>query len=288
MLTRATSHYISANVVDEINLFASVAEPEPLFETDLFTRDGFAMLEKPLVMPDLDGDTGLVHPTIKVHIRAVGWCREDAIFSNVDQQFHAGVSIFLYTTAEDYEAGFYRTALEAGSDKVYEPSLVADNGVIPVEVIPWSFGVPWAGRDTAIYVPGTVPIPVAQERRWFMAFMRLCWQEIVVRHAHRPDRPTKRRWERLAKGKMLDYSVLRLRREVDPTYKPKYTGTALTYRRYTRAHPRRVHLKSMGPARLPDGRMDPQTHRLVWVEAYWSGPEDGPLGPTHKATSVVR
>ena len=287
MLTRATSHYISANVIDEINIFASVAEPEPLFETDLFTRDGFAVLEKPLVMPDLDGTTGRVHPTITTYIRAIGWSREDAIYSNVDDQFHPGVSIFVYTTAEDYENGFYRTSKEAGID-AYDPEMVADNGVVPVEVVPWCFGVNWTARDEAEYVPGTVPIPIAMERRWFMAFMRLCWQDIVVRKVHRPDRPTRRRWERLAKGKMLDYSVLRLRREVDPNYKPRYTGTALNYRRHTRGYPMRVHLKSKGPARLPDGRMDPHTHRLIWIEPYWSGPEDGPLGPTHKATAVVR
>ena len=288
MLSRATTHYISGNVVDEVNLFASVAEPEPLFLTDLFTRDGFAILEKPMVVPDLDGNTGIVHPTLKVHIRAIGWSMEEAIFSKQDNLFHQGVSIFLYTTREDYRDGFYRTGMEAGLDYIFEPEMVEADRLIPLEVIPWCFGVNWTSRDSAEYVPGTVPISVAQERRWFMAFMRLCWQEIVVRRQHRPDRPTSRRWERLAKGKLLDYSVLHLRREVDPNYKPKYTGHGLTYRRYTRAHPRRVHLKAMGPARLPDGRMDPQTHRLVWVEAYWSGPEDGPLGPTHKATSVVR
>ena len=36
----------------------------------------------------------------------------------------------------------------------------------------------------------------------------------------------------------------------------------------------------MGPARLADGRMDPETHRLNWIEEYWQGPEDGEHGPT--------
>ena len=114
MLTKATSHYVSANVINEVNLAASLAEPEPIFDTDLFTPYGFAILEKPIVMPDLDPDTGLVHPTIVTHIRAIGWCKEDAIFSSKDDQFHPGVSIFLYTTRDDYEDGFYRTAKAAG------------------------------------------------------------------------------------------------------------------------------------------------------------------------------
>ena len=288
MLTEATTHYVSATVIDEVDIFASVAEPEPLFDTDLFTPYGFAVLEKPLIVPDLDGNTGIVHPTLKVHIRAVGWSLEEKIFSKSTNSFQPGVSIFCYTTKEDYEEGFYRTGQEAGLDYIFGPEMVESDRMIPLEVIPWCFGVNWTARETAAYEPGTVPIPVAQERRWFMAFMRLCWQEIVVRRVHRPARPDRRRWERLAKGKLLDYSVLHLRREVDPNYKPKYTGTALNYRRYTRGYKMRVHLKKMGPARLSDGRMDPSTHRLIWIEPYWSGPEDGPLGPTHKATSVVR
>lgn len=291
MLTLATSHYVSANVIDEVSLAASLAEPEPLFDTDLFTPYGFAILEKPLAMPDLDPDTGLVHPSIVTHVRAIGWCREDDIFSSTDDAFHPGVSIFLYTTRDDYANGFYVTALAAGKDP-YSPDNVdpgtADNGLTPVEVIPWCFGVSWEGQDVAHFVPGSVPIPVANERRWFMSFMRLCWQEIIVRKAHRPDRPTSRRWERMARGKLLDYSVLHLRREVDPNYKPEGTGAGLDYRQYVRGTWKRVYYATMGPARLPDGRMNPESHRLKWIEAYWRGPEDGEEGPTHKATSVTR
>lgn len=288
MLTNATSHYISASVIDEVNTAAVLAEPEPLYDTDLFTPFGFAILEKPLVMPDLDPDTGLVHPSIVTHIRAIGWCKEDQIYSAQDNSFHGGVSIFLYTTRDDYVDGFYRTATAAGKE-AHPPAVVAgDDSLVPVEVIPWCFGVPWEGADIPHYEPGSVPIPVANERRWFMAFMRLCWQEIIVRKVHRPDRATSRRWERSAKGKLLDYSVLHLRREVDPTYKPEYTGGTLDYRQKVRAAWRRVYCPSMGPARDASGRMIPETHRLKWIEAYERGPEDGPEGPAHKATSVTR
>ena len=159
-------------------------------------------------------------------------------------------------------------------------------------MIPWRFGVEWAPRadDVNYHVPGTVPSPVAFQRRWFFAFMRLMWQEIIVRHATHEPRHTHRRWERLAKRKeLLDYTTLRLRRVVDPTYEPTGMGLpvgppgvgagALAAARGFR---------SLGPARLPDGTMDPITHRLVWIEAHWRGPEDGPIGPMHTATSFVR
>ena len=291
LLSKATSHYVSANVINEVNTAAALAEPEPIFDTDLFTPYGFAILEKPIVMPDLDPDTGLVHPSIVTHIRAIGWSKEDEIFSSKDNKFHPGVSIFLYTTSDDYADGFYRTAKAAGKDP-YPPEITAtglsSDGLTPFEVIPWCFGVDWQSQDISHYEPGSVPIPVAAERRWFMAFMRLCWQEIIVRHPSRPDRPTQRRWERMAKGKLLDYSVLKLRREVDPNYKPQGMGPGLDYRQYVRGTWKRVYYATMGPARLADGRMNPDSHRLKWIEEYWRGPEDGEEGPTHKATSVTR
>ena len=159
-------------------------------------------------------------------------------------------------------------------------------------MIPWRFGVEWSPRDDDInyHIPGTVPSPVAFQRRWFFAFMRLCWQEIIVRHATHEPRQAHRRWERFAKRKeLLDYTTLRLRRIVDPYYTPTGMGLPLDHRVKVRAHWHYAYCSSLGgPARLPDGTMDPATHRLVWIESYWKGPEDGPIGAMHPATSVTR
>jgi hypothetical protein len=88
---------------------------------------------------------------------------------------------------------------------------------------------------------------------------------------------------------MLDYTVLRLRRQYDPAGMPETgTGLPLDRRQLVRAHWTRQWYGSLGPARLPDGSMNPESHRLVWIEAYWRGPEDGPPGPIHPATSFTR
>jgi hypothetical protein len=125
------------------------------------------------------------------------------------------------------------------------------------------------------------------ERRWFLAFMRLCWQEIIVRHPTHASRAETRRWYR-AKKPILDYTVLRLRRVVDPLYKTPGGGVSLDIRIRVRGHWRRQYYPALGHARNPDGTMNPDSHRLIWIEPFWRGPEDAPLGPLHSATSVVR
>lgn len=292
MLNAATSHYVSAEVVDEVTYAAEEAFPEPLFDTDLFTPAGFAVLEKPVQVVDLDSKTGVPEPRVHVQVRAIGWHRHPGILSTSDGSVGDGVSIFLYTTADDYNGpgGYVEQCAAIG----IETDLAGSAGdFIPIEVIPWRFGVEWDVRpgDIVHHIPGTVPGPVAFERRWLFAFLRLCWQEIIVHRASEDvKRPQRRRWERMTKRKeLLDYTTLRLRRVVDPNYVPQGIGDPLDHRVLVRSHWRRVYVPSLGgPARRPDGTMDPTNHRLVWVERHWRGPEDAPLGAMHSATSVVR
>ena len=284
MLNEAVSHYVSAEVVTEVTWAAEEAFPEPLFETDLFTPAGFAVFETPIQVVDLHPDTGLVEPRLHIPIRAIGWRRHGNIMSPIDGTIGEGVSLFLYTTPTDYVDGYCRELKALTGRDAPDPADETDieGPFIPVEVIPWRFGVEWSPRadDINYHVPGTVPTPVAFQRRWFYAFMRLCWQQIIVRHASHEPRHDHRRWERFAKRKeLLDYTTLRLRRTVDPNYKPSGMGLPLEHRIKVRAHWHYAYCASMGgPARLADGTQDPTNHRWVWVESYWKGPEDGPIG----------
>lgn len=76
--------------------------------------------------------------------------------------------------------------------------------------------------------------------------------------------------------------------EVDPNYQPTGMGIPLEHRVKVRGHWRRVYVRSLGPARLEDGTMNPDSHRLTWIESHWRGPEEGQLGAMHSATSVIR
>jgi hypothetical protein len=288
MLQHAVTHYVSAEVLDLVTEAAELAENEPLFHTDLPTPNGFAVFERPIVFPDLDPLSGKPHPTIKVYVRAMGWCMETRMKSLKTGDVGPGVSVFLYTSKDDYADGYERTMREAG----YQPNVVAEEvvdgnfGLIQFEVMPWRFGAEWGGRDEIAYTPGTVPQPIAQQRRWFFTFMRFMWQTIIMRHAVTPDRAHRRRWERA--GMKADFTVLRLRRIEDPFYRSDGTGVGLDKRVKVRGHWRRQYFPSLGHARNADGTMNPESHRLVWIDQHWRGPEDAPLGAMHSATSVVR
>jgi len=286
MLRTAISHYVSAEVCDLISEASEEMDMEPLFHTDLFTPNGFVVFEKPIVFDDLDPHSGKPHPTIKVAARAMGWCYEPTIYSIKAEQAMPGISLFIYTSQDDYQDYFYRTSVEAGHEPPYDASEVKD-GLIPFEVLPWCFGMPWGTREEIGYTPGTVPEPIGQQRRWFLTFMRFMWQEIIMRHPQRLERPVRRRWERAGR-KDAEFVVLRLRRITDPFYRSEGTGVGLDKRIKVRGHWRRQYFPSLGHARHADGTMNPASHRLVWIDEHWRGPEDGPLGPLHHATSVVR
>lgn len=277
MLAKAVTHYVSAPVVAEVNAFVAAMEPEPLFDTDLFTPVGLAILEAPLMINDFNVETGLIDENVWLAVRAIGWHRHGEIGSYVTGDRGEGVTLFIYSTRSDL----------GDSEDRFRP-----DELLPLDVVPWRFNVGWSTREAAgqEYVPGEIVAPVSWERRWFLAFMRLCWQEIVVRHPHHEARAERRRWERLAKRKpLLDYTVLRLRREFDlnpPA--PTGLGVGLDHRVLVREHPRRQWYPSLGPARNPDGSFNRDSHRLIWVEAHWRGPEDAPIGAMHHATAFVR
>jgi hypothetical protein len=295
MLKYGTTYYVSAEVVDEISAFAAEAEPEMLFETDLMSRSGFAVLEKVIQVPDLDPNTGAQRDDLHVQLRAIGWHMHDNIYSHKYDRSGPGVTLFIYTSADDYRNGYAKEYLSIFGGEMEEIPVWEDgNPFHPIEVIPWQFGCEWQAKrdvDIVAFVPGFVPDPVALQRRWFLAFMRLMWQEIIVRHNTKPLRGEARRWERAARTKpLLDYTTLRLRRIVDPQYAHATgTGVPLNYQVLVRAHPRRQWFRSLGPARLADGSMNPDSHRLIWIEAHIRGPEDARIvAKYHPTTAVTR
>jgi hypothetical protein len=293
MLSKAVSHYVSAEVVQEITEAAHIARNEPLYETDVFTPHGFAVFETPIAFDDLYPETGHVNPDLEVHIRAIGWTTIDAIGTTDpdDLTLKPGVMVYIYTTREDYANGYYRSCRDLGLDAP-APDEIAD-GFLPLEVCAWQFGRPWGVRDSAAHVPGTVPSTVAAERRWFYAFQRLMWQRIIVPHRPEMKRPERRRLDRVLANRRrpdLDYTVLRLRRAVDPVYERALgTGLPLEHRVRVRGHWKFAYLPGTGlPARDDSGAQIPESHRWTWIEAHWKGPEDGPLGAMDAATAVIR
>lgn len=296
MLFDAIPHYVSADIVAEINEAVVDMEPEMLFPTDIITPVGFAILETPFLTTDLNPVTGEIAPGVHNAVRAIGWRINPLIAGwNPDTERYeerGGVDLFIYTSIDDYLNVYAPSVRE---QLAYEPNLPEEwmgdgRHLLAVEVAPWSWGTPWTPRTGADHQPGTVIYGVGEIRRWFLAFMRLCWQENIVRTPHHDmtDRPMRRRWERERPGTNLDLQVLRLRRNVYPDGHETGTGSPLGYRVKVRGFWRRQWYPSLGEARLPDGSMNPASHRLVWIEEHWRGPEDGDVRSPFKATSVVR
>ena len=295
MLAKAITHYISAEVINEINEAVSQATCDPLWDTDLIARYGFAVLEEPFYVNDLHPDTGLPTDYLWLAIRAIGWRWTDTILSGdpADLVAGQGIELFLYTTPEDYERTYLASLEDAG---LGQPDGTTDgrfrsNDFMIIEVIPWMFGRQWDINDeTNEHIPGFLPSPVAYQRRWFHVFQRFCWQQIIAPQVHFPKRQQQRRWESMARRKdLLDYTVLRLRRVIDPNYRHELgEGVPLDHRVKVRPFWRNQYYPSLGPARLENGRMNPESHRLIWIEEHWRGPEDAPLGAMHSATAVIR
>jgi hypothetical protein len=299
-LEQAVSHYISADVVNMITMAAAEADPEPIFHTDIITPSGFAVLEKPVVLPDLHPDTGEVAPDIKVAVRAFAWFPTEVVSTHADgvRRSGPGVQIIIYSTNEDYRETYvpsYERALgvehptkEYGG--ILFDKLSGEYDFYVLDVLPWAFGSPWALRQGATHQDGMIVPSVAFFRRWFMTLMRFCWQEILVPGTERLDRAAAKRLLRSGKPKR-DYTVLRLRRVyVDKSHGEAEAGYGhpLEYRIKVRGHWKRQYYPKLGPARLEDGTWNAGSHRLIWVDPYWKGPEDGELGPEFAATAVVR
>lgn len=321
LLTKAETHYVSVEVVHTITVAAEQAEPEPLFDTDIITPYGLAIFEQPIWFPDLHPTTGEIKDWLRVAVRAIGWIPEDvgriaATYEGGMGDPGPGVMMFLYTTSDDWIDSYKRDVIAAIREGLLTPDdfhgVPADASISdlqtalqpprqvlgiprdmlwPVDVCPWRFKTPWkvyAKPDKIGMRDGEIDTVVARQRRWFMTFMRFCWQRIVVSHRQRLTKKASRRIELERKVPPKEYSVLRLRREDERPKGETGTGMPLGYRQLVRRHPRRVYCPSLGPARNPDGSFNEDSHRLMWIDEHWRGPDDGPIGPLHKATSVVR
>lgn len=326
MLNKAETVYVSSEVVDRVTYAAQSIDPEPLHATDLFSPSGLIVMEKPIRLPDYHPATGEMTDYIHVGIRAIGWTPEAVRIAQPDgydpvtgavnvMEQRPGTLIYTYTTNADWKATYAadvmrairngqmtqeqaRLVLATESGEVIDPDEFAERSVysmgthsgrdhlVPSDVMAWAFGRNWSSRESLDYVPGTVDSAVAYMRRWFLTLMRFSWQKLVVPHSPPPSKKLHTRMVE-AKRPKATFSVLRLRRTNADTYETG-TGQKLTYRVKTRGHWRNVYVPSLGPPKLEDGSYNPDSHRRQWIEAFWRGPLDGPLGPEHKATVIVR
>jgi len=232
--------------------------------------------------------------------------REDETAEIVNEK---GVVLFFYADKDSY------IEVYIPSYQKYEPEADAETSsenwgnlkLHLLDMAPWQFYSSWTpmeagqGASDVKYEEDEdgntrVIANVAYGRRWFLAFMRLMWQEILVPEDYSAKRAERRRWEAIDKKLPLDggVKVLKLRRIADLSGGADHDDEdsefhwKLDHRIQVRPFWRNQFYPSLGPARLPDGSVNPNSHRLIYIDTHYRGPEFAALVEKYSITEVTR
>lgn len=228
-------------VTDEMFTVAEAAcemfRPEALHESDLLTTNGFVLLPRPFLTPD-------VHNKITAW-RAFAWMPAQTIEGE-----HSGIHLATYTNRADHELDDYRDMLA-----LVPPDQQADWSMLHAQ--PWWFGV-------------EAPKNMEGAGWWVncQVLFRLMMQHIAIREERQAPRATRRRWQRewdkQPEGKERYVVVVKLRR-------PKSKGDSeerdvqWQHRWLVSGHWRNQWFPSLN------------RHRQIWISPFIKGPEDKPL-----------
>lgn len=300
MLNRGSTYYISHNMAETVTSAAANMGNEMLYETDLPSDCGVIVFEYPLIFPDIHPDTGEVDDNIRIPYRAIGWCRslvgvrdETGVMKHVP-----GITWCIWSERESYTAIHLPSLVAAGMN---EPDIDSPIQRWRIDSSGWAFGRAWKQTDEIVHdvqtwnelhMGGVVHSSVARMRRWMLALFRLTWQRIFVPDTYLPTRAERRRSIQLSRPLEDGYiKVLKLRREVEPSYAPVERDafdSRYNHRWVVEGHWRRQHYPSLGPARNADGSFNHDSHRLIKIEPYVKGPDFAPLVVGQQIVAVVR
>lgn len=288
-LNIAETHYVSHSVLTAVVAAAESAEPEPLYPTDLPAPAGLIVFEYPLMLPDIDAE-GRWSDDVQVAIRGILWSTRNVTRFTEDNEPYEGLGI-RYVMYSSYDSFDFKNAVgEMGEGAKRLGTWVVDSSG-------WSFGTPWKDGgwedDTS---HGAVHASSAMVRRFLLAYMRWTWDRILVPRTHTPKKPERKRFLRATGRPPEDgyVKVLRLRREVEMEEAGfdreaiEAAGFKYGHQWQVRGHWRRQYYKTLGPARLPDGSFNQDSHRLVWIDEHLSGNPFGPLIAGHNVSAAVR
>lgn len=293
MLNEGETHYVSHHIAETLWQAVENLEPEPLFPTDLPAKHGLIVFEYPQLVDDLHPDTGEVVPGLHVPIRAIGWAElEDGVGipnESGDLVRTDGIMYFMYVDVDSWEEHYCTAYKELIGDL---PEDLIDAAHVQRHWLSdssgWAYGLSWGSASNHEW-SRKLPDHVARRRKWLLAYFRWTWQRLIQSDLYSPNRAERRMAARM-KRPLQDgnIKVMHLRRiERNYEHDPEFKG-ALDHRFIVRLHKRRQHYPSLGPARLPDGSFNPDSHRIVWIMPYIKGPESGPLIVGHNVSVSVR
>lgn len=293
LLDAGQTIYVSSEMKSLVEAAANLAEPEPLFPTDLPGPCGMVVFETPVVFDDLHPTTGELIEKI-LPIRAVAWT-QTKVGKRDGSGMTDGIVLIAYTDSDSYNQIYGKAMIDLGLAVQVEPH--HRDTLTPIEYHPWAFGSTWTVSTSQTFErpsEGVLFATVSYQRRFLLSLFRLMWQRITHPEPWHPDRHARKRILRL-KPAMLDgeITVLRLRRFVDQPHSHRndpddWAEWPYPHRIPVAAHWRRQWFPSLGPARNPDGSFNQDSHRLVFIAEHARGPEHLPILLKHHVSAVVR
>lgn len=277
MIRQAEPIYVSADVTEIIDHARQTFEPEPVRPNDPWVKDGFALLPRPILLPD--GPQTIENPWRsalgEIPIRAIGWTcshSEDYSIGAHWISYYVDINDEIEQEAEDPDvAEHYRREREEIREMYVRRSWP------PLQLVhqfQWSWGSnPWTDGELDV-LPGDDEHESRMRGKAQSQLVQTLWRigSQMVPAKERPPRPMRR--ERRRRGFAEDVTVIRLRRSGNYRRPDNETDRRLTVRHLVRGYWARRHFR--------DGT------RQVWVRPHIRGDESLPLVLTTRAWEFTR
>ena len=261
-LKQATLFYVSQNM-SELAMHAGAKMPDQhLLASDCPVRTGFMLLEKSWYRPDINGRV--------LGIKAALWSSVEQLAKEGD--FEGGALDVPLEEATHTKVTFYsdiEDPVDEYSQEWREDVNLLRRSGLP-RLTPVFSSVIRFGLDLQ-----QVQDPFTKEAlRALMATWSLMQQQVAVTSDGEVRKATAKRMKK--KKSELRYKLVTLRRRSGGNGQGD-GGKEWSCRWHVRGHWRQQHYKSLGPARLPDGSMNPKSHRVIWINEQVRGPDDKPV-----------
>ena len=273
MLQEADPMYVSAEVTDMWDYARESFKAEVLHAWDLPANISFALLPRPLIMDDADGN--------RISFRALSWIpagQGDVEWSEDNEP--QGVWYTLWSHINDGGDDFFRPAKDAPEREAWEALgewSILFSGMLP-------FGQPeeyqmGAFQDASVGEDATIDDieAAAKVRRVTWILLQTFWRlsrQIVPTKA---PLPRQLRRDRKRHYRTEDVTVITLRRQRHPDHPDHEVGEVdWKWQWVVRGHWRNQWYPSI------------KQHRQIWIMPFMKGPEDAPIKPVKRAFEFTR
>lgn len=266
-LNVSPTYRVEPEMCDLVTFASRSMKKQHLSFQDLPTPNGFAWLEKPYALTDVNGKD-LMIKAICWHTEKIVWGTRRAATAAYPDDDHLGIWLTLYDDSEDQRSNIWSIHRQKKEQGIFDPRL----SMIHTE--PWSFETSFeqfSASAEALVAEGwdgdSVESSIAW-RRWMAAFFALVQQKVPRTETHRGDRARARRFERDKIVLPNEVTVVTLRKTgYDRSEDPEPSDVHWTHRWWVGA--------AQGGFWQTFHTVDGPKQR--WILPYVKGPADRPL-----------